>query len=264
MKFGPILLLLLALVGMEVYLAFWGKREGRMRAKQSLLMIGVIVAALLLWGGISYLLALVGLDSRIFTLLAAVACLLLAAPVYNRLNRILTGMTPEEQCKDALTRYAEKGDYNAAVQQGHRLVRMQPSGENYYLLGRCYELLKDYKNAVKYYQSSVDIDPELFMPFNNMGTSYLNLGEFALAREALEKARELQPDSPFVHANLAYTYACFGEIAEARTALEKAKESGYVDQGNHILHKINEEEEKRKEKEALADKPGEKLNEKDA
>lgn len=243
MDYGLLAVLVAVVVGIDVYHAFWGKPEGRVRARQSLALVAIALAGIGIWkAGSDLLTDRLGVDARLSMIGAAVVCLIPAALLYNKLSRRISGMTLEEQCRAMLERYANKGDFVAAVQQGHKLVAMNSSAENFYLLGRCYELKKDYKKAVKYYTSAVEIDAAFYMAYNNMGTSYLNLKETDRAREVLEKAYELKPEHPYIPANLAYTYACFQEIRKAEEYLEKAKANGYEDRGDEILRKIREEE----------------------
>ena len=190
------------------------------------------------------------MNNPLLWLLLVVVIAIPVALIYNRVAAKITGKTPEETARMQLERLANRGDFNGAIQAGYKLVGINPSAQNHYLLGRCYELNREFERAIGAYQDSVAADPEFYMAYNNLGTAYLNRGENEKALEVLEKAYVIKPDHPYVPANLAYTYALFGEIERARDLLERAKKNGFVDKGSLIEKKIAECEAKKTGEEA--------------
>ena len=173
-------------------------------------------------------------------LLLAVAIAVPVAFLCKWIAGKITGKTPEESARAQVEKLANRKDFNSAIQAAQKLVSLNPSAENQYLLGRCYELNKDFDRAAATYLDSIAADPEFYMAYNNLGTAYLNIGENEKAQEALEKAYVLKPEHPYVSANLAYTYALFGETDRAREMLARAKENGFADKGSVIENKIRE------------------------
>ncbi|MBR1757774.1 MAG: tetratricopeptide repeat protein [Lachnospiraceae bacterium] len=175
-------------------------------------------------------------------LLLVVAIAIPVALIYNKLAGKITGKTPEETARKQMENLANRRDFNGAIQAGYRLVGINPSAQNHYLLGRCYELNKEFGRAIDSYLKAVEVDPTFYMAYNNLGTAYLNQKENEKAKEVLEKAYEIRPDHPYVTSNLAYTCALFGENERARTLLEEAKKAGFMDHGDVIGRKIRESE----------------------
>ncbi len=173
-------------------------------------------------------------------LLLVVVISIPVALIYNKIAAKVTGKTPEETARIQLERLANRGDFNGAIQAGFKLVAINPSAQNHYLLGRCYELNKEFDRAIASYLDCVAVDPEFYMAYNNLGTAYLNKKENEKALEVLERAYVIKPEHPYVPANLAYTYAVLGDTERARDLLERAKKNGFVDKGDVIARKIRE------------------------
>ncbi|WP_343208173.1 tetratricopeptide repeat protein [Anaerolentibacter hominis] len=238
-----LIILVIVIIGIDVFHAFWGKEEGRIQAKQSLVMILMALAAIGLWKVSSdFLTAKTGLDAKYSMLICAVVFGSIATVLYNKISVRLTGKTKAEQYSYMLQKYAGKGDFVAAIQSGEKLVAEEENAANYYLLARVNELNKSFKEAIKHYAKVVELDPSFFMAYNNMGTSYLNLKENEKALECLQKAYELQPQHAPITANLAYTYACLDEVDKAWDRFDAARKMGYADKDRLVERKIKEAE----------------------
>ena len=185
------------------------------------------------------------LDNKFVWLIVVVLIAVPVALIYNKIAAKVTGKDPEDTCRKQMERFANRRDFNGAIQAGIRLVGMNPSAQNYYLLGRCYELNKEFKRAITAYEKSAEVDPGFYMAYNNLGTAYLNQRENEKAREVLEKAYAIKPDHPYVPANLAYTLALFGEIGRAKELLAEAKANGFTDPGEGVAKMIQKCEKER-------------------
>ncbi|MCX8094072.1 MAG: tetratricopeptide repeat protein, partial [Candidatus Goldbacteria bacterium] len=77
-----------------------------------------------------------------------------------------------------------------------------PKAQQYLIAGHKYLKAKDYDNAIKYYQASINIQPT-YQAYQFMGTAYYYKGDKAKAKEAYEKSLELNPNNPGVRNILA-------------------------------------------------------------
>jgi len=80
-------------------------------------------------------------------------------------------------------------------------------------LGEMTELLQTHRDTVM--ESQVD-------DLNRMAINHYNNGEYDLALEALESARDIQEDRPEILANLGHVYAALGEINKAEASFRGA------------------------------------------
>jgi tetratricopeptide (TPR) repeat protein len=115
--------------------------------------------------------------------------------------------------KDAL-KLVNKGQYQEALPL--LLDSYQKKPEQYQLclsIGQCYDKLKDYENALKYYQLVLDgmknEKPDLkgnkdaSAVFSFMGEIYMNQEKYDLAKDAFRKSFETDPTDPAVAYNIA-------------------------------------------------------------
>jgi len=231
------------LVGLIVWQAFWGRKENRPKARQELLMAVLAGAAAAVWYfATKPLAALFHANESLILFLLILVVGGAESFLYQKLNVKVSGMTLEEQYRAQLEKYARRRDYNAAIQSGEKLVKEAPNAANYYLLAKSCELNKNLKEAVRYYLKATELDPALYLSWNNMGTCYMAMKETAKAVEALSKAWELnrqeKKQDPSVPANLAYALASMNKPTEAEECLQQAKALGYKDKNDLIERKI--------------------------
>ncbi len=112
----------------------------------------------------------------------------------------------------------------------------------YRQLGRTKYLQGEYKEAITFYEKSLEIDqktlppnhPNLANSYNNIGAVYYNMGEYSTALSSYEKALEIQQQSlPLNHPDLASSYNNIGMVydstgnySKARSFYERAVEIG--------------------------------------
>jgi rhomboid protease GluP len=117
----------------------------------------------------------------------------------------------------------EKGQLDDAVRNLEQASANRPNdrvvlGE----LGHAYLLKKDYANAAKVLQRSVQIDSEDADAQYDLGFALFKLGDTAEAIAPLEKATQLDPKNAAALQILAQAYAAQNMPAEARDAFNKA------------------------------------------
>jgi len=85
-------------------------------------------------------------------------------------------------------------------------IRVNPSYDcPYYALGNIYRIAKDYREAIKYYEQSLQLKPIDPLCFINIALARMNLGELENALEYFEKARKhLDEDKMLSPANIEY------------------------------------------------------------
>lgn len=96
-------------------------------------------------------------------------------------------------------------------------------------LGIAYRYAGDLDKAEECYYTALKIEPDYPKLHASLGTLYLFKDEPEKAVEALEKAIELDPQLPTPYGNLSLAYAMLGHFEKADEALNQAKTLGYAD-----------------------------------
>lgn len=103
-------------------------------------------------------------------------------------------------------------------------IRIHPTFKNaHLLLGNCYNYLKQYENAVTYYQNALELDPGYEEAINNLGITYRDAGRYfgeekgdlAKALSYLEKAYSMRPDEYETLRLLGVAYGIKGDAQKA-------------------------------------------------
>jgi len=121
--------------------------------------------------------------------------------------------------------YIKIKDYHNAINYSTKAIELQP--ENYYAyknLGRIYAELKNYTLAVYYYKKSLEINPNLYQSYNNLGLIYSYINDFNNSIFYLKKAIELNPKLAKAHHDIATVYAQVEEFELAEEEFKKAIE----------------------------------------
>lgn len=84
---------------------------------------------------------------------------------------------------------------------------------------------RNYDEALRFAQRTVEIDPSSYDGYLNMSEAFELKGMYQEALAALEKANALQPKNLYTSAEFGRVYALSGRRAEARDVLEKLKQS---------------------------------------
>jgi eukaryotic-like serine/threonine-protein kinase len=138
--------------------------------------------------------------------------LVLQAQAYNRLNR-----------------------WDDAEKTFHRVLKDHP---NYWLgyneLGFCLHGQAKYQQAVQAFLAASLAAPKNAMALGNLGGEYLEVGEFAEAREALKRSLILNPDSDLAAASTSLALRYQGKYEEALPFARKAVELNPSDDTNWL------------------------------
>ena len=78
--------------------------------------------------------------------------------------------------------------------------------KEYYDKAFGYGEIKDYKNAIKWYEKAVKADPKFVEAYDNMGAAYRRSGDLENAKKCYNKSIELYPQGNMAHQNLGIVY----------------------------------------------------------
>ena len=84
-----------------------------------------------------------------------------------------------------------------------------------------------YQEAIDNYTKAAQIDPKLLTAWLNLSSAYNMIEETEKAVEAARQAITLEPDSAMGHNNLAVSLYFAGDFAGAKQHMDRARELGY-------------------------------------
>ena len=115
--------------------------------------------------------------------------------------------------------YREGGDYNQAVVQYERLVKLDPyTWSNFYKLGVTYQFLERLQEAADSYHQALKLNPEDPNSNMNLGLVYLYLGNPDDAVKFTERATLLDPKSAAAFSNLGVALDARGDYVRGEAA----------------------------------------------
>lgn len=114
--------------------------------------------------------------------------------------------------------YLYEGKYKKAIRQLNRSVKLNPNHAwSRYILGNCYRELRQWENARNNYRAAEKLDkgsPLLAMLMEDIGTLYLQAGDYGSAEAYYKRSLDIQPD-------LYWAYAPYNHALLARGAFEE-------------------------------------------
>ena len=121
-------------------------------------------------------------------------------------------------CAQELIKEAEAAYQQAIAQPYPDLLKIGA----YLNLGSLYLNHGAPEPALKLFQYSVQVSPDLAIAHYNLGLAYKTLNQYAEAIAAYEQAIALKPDYAAAYQNLGVVYFKIGKVTESRVAFEKA------------------------------------------
>ena len=85
------------------------------------------------------------------------------------------------------------GNYEEAIKYSKRAASISPNEHNFHSIGLAYKELRDYDNAIDFYEKSLDVNPKHSYAWFDLGLIYEDLNESNKAIECYEKAVESSP-----------------------------------------------------------------------
>lgn len=120
--------------------------------------------------------------------------------------------------------------FEEAITQRLKIANLSPNNAaNYFDLGRLYQDLKNYEEAIKFYTAALEIESRLSGAVYNMAICYRSLFNFQEAVKCYKQALNLEPENVSFLNNLALLY---GEIGDIESSLETFRRGLRVD-ANH-------------------------------
>lgn len=119
-------------------------------------------------------------------------------------------------------KYAEKGNYNDAINQLLKAQQIDPSNIDIYrLLAFCYFQTFDTLSAILNYERIIGIDPYDLEIRIYLSAAYINQKRYDDALKQLEFVLNVQPSNPKALQNLAFLYDCQKNFMEAKKIYDK-------------------------------------------
>ncbi|MEW5818923.1 MAG: tetratricopeptide repeat protein [Cyanobacteriota bacterium] len=82
---------------------------------------------------------------------------------------------------------------------------------------------KDYKNALKYFESAISTDDKNIDVYNYLGITYRNLGDYDKSIETFKKSLQIEPDNPNTYQLLGVANLFKGDYIESLKAFQAFK-----------------------------------------
>lgn len=121
------------------------------------------------------------------------------------------------------TALCEQNRFTEGAKIYELILRIKPSPVVHFNLGCAYRMLKRYEDAIKAFQSAINMKPDYFEAYNDLGSVLLIQKRFNEAELAYRKSVTINPEYNKGWANLASVYAImqrFDDALEpARTAI---------------------------------------------
>jgi len=147
---------------------------------------------------------------------------------YRELARLYLRTAGRAAGETRATQAGNAGTPVRAAQLARRAVELEPSGENYLLLGRAYQAAADDRNAISALRRAAELEPKWLAPKNDLAWILATHTDDALrqpdeaVRLAEQAAALAQYRNPRVLNTLAAAYASAGQLAQARRVARNA------------------------------------------
>lgn len=134
----------------------------------------------------------------------------------------LTGCTGSKWTKDISAMPEEqKAQHLAAVEEKLTIIDEVPTDSGaHFELAFHYEALGEYKDAVKIYKQTLELDPGHIVAMNNVAGIYEEVGDYEEAAMYIKRLYELRPAIPEVIKDTIRILLKAGETENAQAALE--------------------------------------------
>ncbi|MGD0591626.1 MAG: tetratricopeptide repeat protein [Bacteroidota bacterium] len=119
----------------------------------------------------------------------------------------------------------ELKEYDNAILYFQKAIELDPKdAEPYAILGAVYNQKGNLVKAIQCCEKAIELNPGFSGAYNNLGLAYKNKGDFDKAIQLFHKAIELNPGESRTFYNLGNTYTKIGNLEKAIQSYEKAIE----------------------------------------
>jgi len=134
--------------------------------------------------------------------------------------------------------YGSKGNTEKSVYYGKKALSVFPDNiDMLNNMGFIYLELKDYPNALNYFDQVIAKDPLYAYAYNNKGYVMIQEGNYSTALEAVQKSLKLDNNNAYAYRNMAICYANMGDKVASCEALVAA---GKVEYGLRIKEELED------------------------
>ena len=92
---------------------------------------------------------------------------------------------------------------------------------------RAYAALGQYQRAIQDFDKAIRLDPQTALDYNNRGAAYVSLGQYQRAIQDLDEAIRLDSQLAIANANRAISYTLLGKDEEAEKDVARAVDLGF-------------------------------------
>ena len=132
-------------------------------------------------------------------------------------------LDPPPAQMDPLFQLYLKGQFQELGPKVEALLVMYPRSPSLYTLcGAAYAALRQFENAIRCYQHSLQLKPDNYETHFNLAVSFNDSGEIESAIESYKKAIKYNPNYAEAYCNLGKACQEFGDIKSAHEYLKKA------------------------------------------
>jgi len=118
---------------------------------------------------------------------------------------------------------AVAGNLSLAIAQLEQAIRRFPDYEEFYLsLGAYHHSLRNFEQAIQYFQRAIDMNPLFADAYNGLAYAYLRSGQEELARNTIDKLIALAPDEANSWDSRGELYTVLGGFDDAEAAFKQA------------------------------------------
>ncbi|KQC14302.1 MAG: hypothetical protein APR63_14650 [Desulfuromonas sp. SDB] len=124
--------------------------------------------------------------------------------------------------------YSELGDYSKALECHRQSLEINPQTyQSWVNMGIVYRKLEDFDKAESCYLKAMEVNPEYTEMYVSLGALYIFKQDPETAIKYLQEAISLQPDNSIAWANLAIAQALCGDFKQCDFCIDKAREFNY-------------------------------------
>jgi len=159
-------------------------------------------------------------------IVAVLALLVFVLIAIDKKNKIKKSLDYTEAGK---VDFANK-NYESAIANFKKSINLNPNNYlNYFLLASSYEKLGDEDKAIKFYRKSLSLNPKNSDVFRLLGGVYYRIGEYEIAIPQFKKAIALNPADYLTYLDLGNLYLQLGIYERAVNTFQKTLALKYYD-----------------------------------
>ncbi len=146
-----------------------------------------------------------------------------ASQYFDKLQSLKPSASPKQQYQiDRLAGIAS-GDVRKVITASKKWLQNNPDDiEAYFNLGDICFTLQNYDEALGYYKTILDIDPNYKLAYNQIGYCYARKGDLASAEAVMNQYKKIAPNEPNPFDSMGEIYLYFGDYKQAEKNLQQS------------------------------------------